>query len=293
MLKHNKPYLYINTILKGGYNPWGCPRPQIKSTNRSSDFCHVRRISYVVWASRFTGPIAFRIKKSVKPVSRLSSLSSFREELTLIFQNRSSIPFLFLFFVSYVNESFIANIQFSPHSPKLFNLIDGFFSLSPSEILYRSLNRCFICIKNYSILSTAHCDEVIRCFRLSETNGEAAVPPSPVKPVAQTGVSYGNVNPMKSKGVTVETKNPIKPIGKTGASSGLNLGVRGRASVSSGAKGKAIVSDNAGKVITFKDVTFGPHEDEVRFRLIHFWEAWNVQTKVLIGLEMLLIDEEV
>ncbi|KAG2288614.1 hypothetical protein Bca52824_048220 [Brassica carinata] len=60
---------------------------------------------------------------------------------------------------------------------------------------------------------------------------------------------------MKSKGVTAETKNPIKPIGKTGASSGLNLGVRGRASVSSGAKGKAIVSDNAGKVITFKDVT--------------------------------------
>ncbi|KAL0771667.1 hypothetical protein Bca101_036818 [Brassica carinata] len=53
---------------------------------------------------------------------------------------------------------------------------------------------------------------------------------------------------MKSKGVTAETKNPIKPIGKTGASSGLNLGVRGRASVSSGAKGKAIVSDNAGKV---------------------------------------------
>ncbi|CAN6826720.1 unnamed protein product, partial [Brassica oleracea] len=31
---------------------------------------------------------------------------------------------------------------------------------------------------------------------------------------------------------------------------------------------------------------------KVRFRLIHFWEAWNVQTKVLIGLEMLLIDEE-
>ncbi|KAF2566487.1 hypothetical protein F2Q70_00025764 [Brassica cretica] len=125
-----------------------------------------------------------------------------------------------------------------------------------------------------------------------KTNGEAAVPPSPVKPVAQTGVSSGDVNPMKSKGVTAETKSPIKPIGKTGASSGLNLGVRGRASFSSSAKGKAIVSDNVWKVITFKDVTFGPHEDEVRFRLIHFWEAWNVQTKVLIGLEMLLIDEE-
>ncbi|XP_013624684.1 PREDICTED: uncharacterized protein LOC106330820 [Brassica oleracea var. oleracea] len=39
-------------------------------------------------------------------------------------------------------------------------------------------------------------------------------------------------------------------------------------------------------------MTFGPHEGEVRFQLIHFWEAWNAQTKVLIGLEMLLIDEE-
>ncbi|CDY37342.1 BnaC02g33600D [Brassica napus] len=28
-----------------------------------------------------------------------------------------------------------------------------------------------------------------------------------------------------------------------------------------------------------------------RFRLIHFWEARNVLTKTLIGLEMLLIDE--
>nr|VDC92202.1 unnamed protein product [Brassica oleracea] len=126
-----------------------------------------------------------------------------------------------------------------------------------------------------------------------KTNGEAAVPSSTVKPVAQTGVSSGDVNPMKSKGVTAEEKSPIKPIGKTGASSGLNLGVRGKASVSSGDKGKAIVSGNVGEVITFKGVTFGPHEDEVRFRLIHFWEAWNVQTKVLIGLEMLLIDEEV
>ncbi|WZY88631.1 hypothetical protein YC2023_045366 [Brassica napus] len=42
----------------------------------------------------------------------------------------------------------------------------------------------------------------------------------------------------------------------------------------------------------FKDVNFGPHEGEVRFRLIHFWEARNVLTKLLFGLEMLLIDEE-
>ncbi|KAH0882676.1 hypothetical protein HID58_058772 [Brassica napus] len=146
-----------------------------------------------------------------------------------------------------------------------------------------------------------------------KTNGEAAIPSRPVKPVAQPGVSSGDVNPipsglvkpvvqtsvssgdaipMKSKDVTAEVNSSIKPNSKTGASSGLKLGVRGRASVSSVDKGKAIVSENVGKVITFKDVTFGPHEDEVRFRLIHFWEAWNVQTKVLIGIEMLLIDEE-
>ncbi|KAL0759831.1 hypothetical protein Bca101_075981 [Brassica carinata] len=129
-------------------------------------------------------------------------------------------------------------------------------------------------------------------FDSVKTNGEAAVPSSPVKPVAQTGVSSGDVSSMKSKGVAAVSSSPIKPISKTGASSGLNIGVKGKASVSSGAKDKAIVSDNVGEVITFNDVTFGPHEGEVRYRLIHFWEAWNAQTKVLIGLEMLLIDEE-
>ena len=98
---------------------------------------------------------------------------------------------------------------------------------------------------------------------------------------------------MKSKGVADVSSSPIKLIGKTGASSSLNIGVRGKASVSSSAKGKAIVSDNVGDVVTFKGVTFGPHEGEVQFRLIHFWEVWNAQTKVLIDLEMLLIDEEV
>ncbi|KAF2587259.1 hypothetical protein F2Q70_00034826 [Brassica cretica] len=97
---------------------------------------------------------------------------------------------------------------------------------------------------------------------------------------------------MKSKGVAAVSSSPIKLIGKTGASSSLNIGVRGKASVSSSAKGKAIVSDNVGDVVTFKGVTFGPHEGEVQFRLIHFWEVWNAQMKVLIGLEMLLIDEE-
>ncbi|KAF8118635.1 hypothetical protein N665_0003s0010 [Sinapis alba] len=42
----------------------------------------------------------------------------------------------------------------------------------------------------------------------------------------------------------------------------------------------------------FKDVSLGPHESEIRFRLIHLWEARNPIKKTLIGLEMLLIDEQ-
>ncbi|CAN6877355.1 unnamed protein product [Brassica oleracea] len=45
--------------------------------------------------------------------------------------------------------------------------------------------------------------------------------------------------------------------------------------------------------MTFKDVKYGPHDGELRFRLFHFWEALNVVTKVLISVEMLLIDHEV
>ncbi|CAN7057408.1 unnamed protein product [Brassica rapa subsp. trilocularis] len=70
---------------------------------------------------------------------------------------------------------------------------------------------------------------------------------------------------------------------------GVSSGVRGKATVSSGVRGKAIVS---AEPMAFNDVKYGPHDGELRFRLIHFWEARNVVTKVLIGLEMLLIDQE-
>nr|VDD39776.1 unnamed protein product [Brassica oleracea] len=42
----------------------------------------------------------------------------------------------------------------------------------------------------------------------------------------------------------------------------------------------------------FRDVTMRPHQEELRFRLIHFWEARNPNTKTLTGVEMLLIDEQ-
>ncbi|CAN7022322.1 unnamed protein product [Brassica rapa subsp. trilocularis] len=56
--------------------------------------------------------------------------------------------------------------------------------------------------------------------------------------------------------------------------------------------GTGVSSAKTHEVTFFKDVKFGPQEGELRFRLIHFWEARNAITKVLIGLEMLLIDEQ-
>ncbi|CAN6985585.1 unnamed protein product [Brassica oleracea var. botrytis] len=57
--------------------------------------------------------------------------------------------------------------------------------------------------------------------------------------------------------------------------------------------GKSIVSsDYDDKVMFFKDVSLGHHESQLRFGLINFWEAWNPIKKTLIGLEMLLIDEQ-
>ena len=58
--------------------------------------------------------------------------------------------------------------------------------------------------------------------------------------------------------------------------------------------GKSIVSSGYDeKVMFFKDVSPGHHEAQLRFRLIHLWEAWNPVKKTLIGLEMILIDEQV
>ncbi|CAN6848274.1 unnamed protein product [Brassica oleracea] len=56
--------------------------------------------------------------------------------------------------------------------------------------------------------------------------------------------------------------------------------------------GSDVSSDKNNGIVMFSNVTFGPQEAELRFRLIHFWEAMNAITKTLIGLEMLLIDEE-
>lgn len=96
-----------------------------------------------------------------------------------------------------------------------------------------------------------------------------------------TGVSIGRTNSKKSTGSIGET-----------AKSGSSLGVKGKGAISSVNKGKAVVTANGGEVTTFRHAKFGPHEREVRFRLIHYWESRTIKTKLLLGLEMLLIDEE-
>ncbi|CAN6992445.1 unnamed protein product [Brassica oleracea var. botrytis] len=150
-------------------------------------------------------------------------------------------------------------------------------------------------------------------------DGEAGDFSGPIKPIGthdvSSGLSIGDPRSKKAKGdALVSSPSLTKPSGNRGVSSGVSIGspnsknpsgpiiqtaktsvssgVRSKAAVSSGVRGNAIVSANVGRVMSFKDVKFGPHEGELRFRLIRFWEARNVQTKLLIGLEMLLIDQE-
>nr|VDD48397.1 unnamed protein product [Brassica oleracea] len=90
----------------------------------------------------------------------------------------------------------------------------------------------------------------------------------------------------------VASSATVKPNGKSIASSAI-----AKTDVSSPVPVKPNVatdlsSVHADQVMLFRDVSFGPREAELRFRLIHFWEARNPLTKTLIGQAMLLIDEE-
>ncbi|CAH8380272.1 unnamed protein product [Eruca vesicaria subsp. sativa] len=119
------------------------------------------------------------------------------------------------------------------------------------------------------------------------SGNEATIPSVPVKNVGESGISSGQPISTKPEDPPVAKSRAIKPSPKRGSSSGVNLdggrnlaGAR-KVAISAAAKGKSIVSGDAGKGLTFKDV-----------RLIHFWEVWNPVSKTLIGIEMLLIDEE-
>ncbi|CAN6802602.1 unnamed protein product [Brassica oleracea] len=89
----------------------------------------------------------------------------------------------------------------------------------------------------------------------------------------------------------------LKHTGKIVASSAMQMKTGGKAVGSSLIATKphgkvAVVSGNDVDVMGFGEVTLAPHEAELRFRLIHLWEARNPHTKTLIGEEMLLIDEQ-
>ncbi|CAN7090892.1 uncharacterized protein LOC108869284 isoform X2 [Brassica rapa] len=119
-------------------------------------------------------------------------------------------------------------------------------------------------------------------------NGKDAVSSAaPVKPSAAS--MKPSAAAMKiSAAPTIPSVASMKPIGQSGVSGDSSSTKR---------NGKAVVcsdvpSDNSDRVVFFKDVTFGPQEDELRFRLIHFWEAKHAFSKILMGLEMLLVDAE-
>ncbi|CAF2050731.1 unnamed protein product [Brassica napus] len=110
---------------------------------------------------------------------------------------------------------------------------------------------------------------------------------APVKPSAAS--MKPSAAAMKiSAAPTIPFAASMKPIGQSGVSGDSSSTKR---------HGKAVVcsdvpSDNSDRVVFFKDVTFGPQEHELRFRLIHFWEAKHAFSKILMGLEMLLVDAE-
>uniref|UniRef100_A0A0D3DKK1 Replication factor A C-terminal domain-containing protein n=1 Tax=Brassica oleracea var. oleracea TaxID=109376 RepID=A0A0D3DKK1_BRAOL len=103
----------------------------------------------------------------------------------------------------------------------------------------------------------------------------------PVKRVGQTGVSLatavsGDSKSQKPNGkAVVSSAEPVKRAGQPGVS--LAIAVSGDPK-SKKPNGKAVVS-SSDEILFFKDVKFGPQGGELRFRLIHFWEARNALTK--------------
>ncbi|WZY77845.1 hypothetical protein YC2023_024229 [Brassica napus] len=96
---------------------------------------------------------------------------------------------------------------------------------------------------------------------------------------------------------TVASSASTKPNGKSVDSSATAMKRNGKSAVSSAIPMKsntsaAVSSAHDDKMMFFRDVKLGPQEVDLRFRLIHYWEARNPNTKTLIGQEMLLIDEE-
>uniref|UniRef100_A0A0D3APQ9 DUF223 domain-containing protein n=1 Tax=Brassica oleracea var. oleracea TaxID=109376 RepID=A0A0D3APQ9_BRAOL len=101
----------------------------------------------------------------------------------------------------------------------------------------------------------------------------------------------------KTSEKTVDSFASVKPNGKSIDASVAVMKPNEKAAVSSANPmnpyaATALSSACVDQVMLFRDVSHGPRKADLRFRLIHFWEAHNPNTKTLIGQEMLLIDEE-
>nr|VDD21661.1 unnamed protein product [Brassica oleracea] len=149
-------------------------------------------------------------------------------------------------------------------------------------------------------------------FTAKKSNGKDVVSSGePVKQAVQTSVSLsftlsGDLKTKKPNGkAVVSSAAPIRRTDHTSffcvnADSGdLMLKKANGKAVDSSAEttkhrgGSGVSSGKVDDVLFFKDVKLGPREGELRFRLIHYWEARNAFSKTLIGLEMLLIDKHV
>ncbi|KAL0790369.1 hypothetical protein Bca101_006615 [Brassica carinata] len=96
---------------------------------------------------------------------------------------------------------------------------------------------------------------------------------------------------------TAASSAHARPNRKSTASSAMVMKPNGKFAVSSAILKKpnastAVSSAHDDQVMFFRDVSLGPTEAVLRFRLVHFWEARNPNTKTLFGQEMILIDEE-
>ncbi|KAL0761074.1 hypothetical protein Bca101_077224 [Brassica carinata] len=96
---------------------------------------------------------------------------------------------------------------------------------------------------------------------------------------------------------TVVSSASVKRNGKSIAASATVIKPNERTAVSSANPmnpdaATALSSARGEQAMLFRDVSHGPREADLMFRLIHFWEARNPNTKTLIEQEMLLIDRE-
>uniref|UniRef100_A0A0D3EFE0 Replication factor A C-terminal domain-containing protein n=1 Tax=Brassica oleracea var. oleracea TaxID=109376 RepID=A0A0D3EFE0_BRAOL len=166
-----------------------------------------------------------------------------------------------------------------------------------------------------STIALKHTGKIVASSAMQMKTGGKPVGSSVIatKPHGKSAVVSGNDVDVMGFGSTTQTdgESPMKTnekshapstialkhTGKIVASSAMQMKTGGKAVGSSVIETKphgkaAVVSGNDVEVMGFYEVTLGPHEAELRFRLIHLWEAQNPHTKTLIGEEMLLIDEQ-